>query len=58
MHVFTACFQSASGVHCNRLAGRQHRAGRQLTATESRMSFTFTDADYIKTYIILPLYHM
>lgn len=24
----------------------------------SRMSFTFTDADYIKTYIILPLCHM
>lgn len=24
----------------------------------SRMSFTFTDADYIKTYIILPPYHM
>lgn len=24
----------------------------------SRMSFTFADADYIKSYVILPLYHM
>lgn len=26
--------------------------------SRSRVPFTFTDADYIKTYIILPLYHM
>lgn len=54
-HVFThyqgctAAYWQACGIE---LAHR-HSDGKR-----SRMSFTFADADYIKTYIILPLYHM
>lgn len=58
LHVFTACFHTVSGVHCNLLAGWQYRAGRHSDGNGSGMSFTFTDVDYIKTYVILPLYHM
>lgn len=40
------------------LAGSTELADAHSDGNGSRMSFTFTDADYIKTYIILPLYHM
>lgn len=45
----TAAYWQTGGTEL----ARRHSDGKRLS-----MSFTFADADYIKTYIILPLYHM
>lgn len=57
MHVYIMFgYQECTATYCQ--AGSTELADKRSDGKGSRMSFTFTDADYIKTYIILPLYHM
>lgn len=55
MHVFTERFQFQECTATYWQASSTELADRRSDGNGQRMSFTFTDADYIKSYIILPL---